>query len=285
MAIRTPIPKSIDPVAEVRACDRPRYAIRDRQIRALDQAASGCRSLWPRPRVARRRRGACHAAERRARHEHRPRRLRRSRLEARRGPSRLGRAAPARELRAGAPSGRHPPVRRGDGEFPALRLAQAGAACHRRDARRRTRARRTRPPAVVGQFAGVGKPAQHPSRLSLRELADHRAGRPAAAGARRFPPLHADESSGLPRAACMAEGRAFDARSVRPRISPCCDFPARRDGRRARRGLSRAGRAARRRRPRRRRSCALYERKLVLVRPDGHVAWRGDAVAHRCNRA
>jgi hypothetical protein len=24
--------------------------------------------------------------------------------------------------------------------------------------------------------------------------------------------------------------------------------------------------------------CALYERKLVLVRPDGHVAWRGNAL-------
>jgi hypothetical protein len=25
-------------------------------------------------------------------------------------------------------------------------------------------------------------------------------------------------------------------------------------------------------------ACALYERKLVLVRPDGHVCWRGNAV-------
>jgi hypothetical protein len=27
-----------------------------------------------------------------------------------------------------------------------------------------------------------------------------------------------------------------------------------------------------------REAAALYEKPLVLVRPDGHVAWRGDAV-------
>ena len=43
------------------------------------------------------------------------------------------------------------------------------------------RTRRARPPAVDRKFAGVGKSAQYPPRLSLRELADHRAGRDLAA--------------------------------------------------------------------------------------------------------
>ena len=109
------------------------------------------------PRVSRGRRRPRHAAERRPRHEHRHWRRRRSRLEARRGASGLGRAAPARQLRGRAASGRHPPVRRGDAELRALRLAQAGAACHRRDARRRARARRAWPPAVLVQCAWPGK--------------------------------------------------------------------------------------------------------------------------------
>jgi hypothetical protein len=25
-------------------------------------------------------------------------------------------------------------------------------------------------------------------------------------------------------------------------------------------------------------ACAVYDRRLVLVRPDGHIAWRGDAL-------
>ena len=129
-----------------------------------------------------------------------------------------GGPAPARKLRARAASGRHSPMRRSDAELRALRLAQAGAACHRRDARGRARARRTRPPAVLEQRAGLGKPAPHASRLSLRGLADHRAGRSAAAGAGRHPRLHPDQSSGLPRAACLAGRRAFDPRPVRPQF-------------------------------------------------------------------
>jgi hypothetical protein len=27
-------------------------------------------------------------------------------------------------------------------------------------------------------------------------------------------------------------------------------------------------------------AAALYERRLVLVRPDGHVAWRADGIPH-----
>ena len=59
--------------------------------------------------------------------------------------------------------------------------------------------------------------------------------------------------------------------------SRCCGFPARRDAG-AIEGAARArGVPLDRRRLDEPEAAALYERKLVLVRPDGHVAWRADA--------
>ena len=99
---------------------------------------------------------------------------------------------------------------------------------------------------------------------------------PTARRRRRLTDLYPDRAAGGARAARLAAGRAFDARSVRPRLRPAAagrDAPAASACARGSAGR----RAARRGRHRRARRRALYERRLVLVRPDGHVAWRADA--------
>ena len=73
---------------------RARLRVRD-PASAMGAPPPGGGALRQRPRVPRRRRRARHAAERRARHEHRHRRCGRSRLEARRDASRAGAAAKA----------------------------------------------------------------------------------------------------------------------------------------------------------------------------------------------
>ena len=102
------------------------------------------------------------------------------------------------------------------------------------------------------------------------------AGRHAGAAARRRD-LHADRAARPPRPARLAARRAFDVGPVRPRLRAAAD----------------RRRRARRRAPARRcgrgdlpleivsldqpEVVALYQCRLVLVRPDGHVAWRADA--------
>ena len=126
--------------------------------------------------------------------------------------------------------------------------------------------------AQVGAHVSHHRPA---ARLSLRGLADLRARRHAGA-AGRSGELRRLRAAGLARAACRARRRQLDARSVWPRLRAA---PARRD---APDGAEIAKAAKKRGVPLRTvtidepEAATIYERKLVLVRPDGHVAWRGD---------
>ena len=102
------------------------------------------------------------------------------------------------------------------------------------------------------------------------------AGRHAGAAARR-PDLHPDRAARRARAACVDRRGALDARSLRQGFRAAAARRRCAGGRRHRPRLRRSRRAAARRSaspsPEVRK---LYERALVLVRPDGHVAWRAD---------
>ena len=126
------------------------------------------------------------------------------------------------ELRARAPSGRHPPMRRGDAQLPALRLAQAGAACHRRNAGRRARARRTRPAPVDSNSQAWENPLN--THLGYRY-----AGSPIVVPDGPLPPepedsrqSTPDQPSGLPRAACLAAPTGARRSICSVATSPCC---------------------------------------------------------------
>ena len=129
---------------------------------------------------------------------------------------------------------------------------------------------------LEGQSGVAVDPRAHEAALLLRGLADLRAGRHACARG-RSQAVRAVDPARHARAARLARGRALDARSVRRRLSCCCaSAPSAR--RRARCSTPQPQRGV----PLREVTiadpeiAALYERPLVLVRPDGHVAWRGD---------
>ena len=97
--------------------------------------------------------------------------------------------------------------------------------------------------------------------------------------------LRAVDPARHPRAACLARRRTLDARPVRRRLRAAA---ARRQPARRARALIEAATA--RGVPMRAVTladpevAALYETSLVLVRPDGHVAWRGNEMPGGCRR-
>ena len=114
------------------------------------------------------------------------------------------------------------------------------------------------------------------SRLPLRGLAHHLAGRHARAAPRNLD-VHAERAARPSRATRLPAGRPLDARPVRPRFHVASPWP-RCTGGRAHALSRRRGRYV----PLQvidldlPEVTALYQNRLVLVRPDGHVAWRAD---------
>ena len=272
-------PETIDKDALIRrAVGRP-IDVEWVGMQHLDAAQRRRRAIRQGPRVPRRRRRAPALADRRARHEHRHRRCGRSRLEACRRGRRAG-AAP--NLLASYDSERRPigvARHRQHRWLPSLAWTISTAAL-RRSRTTATRAARCAPMSVrswCARSAPCSAPSACSSAIATRSspiiVPDGTPPTPddpenfvasARPGSRAPHVALADGSSMLD-----LYGRGF----VLVRLGADAPDGADDCGGREKRGVPL--RTVTVDEPE---AAAIYERKLVLVRPDGHVAWRGDRV-------
>ena len=265
---------------DVRAHGGDAGQIRHALCRRVAAEPAARRQLWQRARVPRRRRRASRHSDRRARDEHRRRRCRRSRPGSSPPRCGLGRARSARLLRDRTPAGRR--AQRGG---LALCLARPPQVA------RRLRAEHPRPHA--GRRRHAGEPRAHRRRGAAQDQRDDRRGarlplcRLAAdrrgAGRRAGAQLHglrAHHLAGRAAAACLARRRQRRCRTASAMATAIRSFvsadrtpipPAsnRHSPKAARRSSGSTFADARAR--------DIYGRDLILLRPDLHIVWRGNA--------